>query len=427
MAASRKKLWTIPKHPGIFRAHTKACQGKQKDCRCPYVVIHRHHGKPKKETFPTLAEARRAKGRRDSGDTRPTDRVTLQDYFDGWIKSYAGRTSRGFQETSREEYRRVIESFVLGDDRPPGWYPRMRLVDVDPPLIRDLFVKMRDDERSTSEIKKTRAALSAMFATAKEDGKLAATIGNPVTGVRIPPGPDVDDPDEDVKVMTREELGLILAVFPEGSTRLFFELLAHSGLRISEAVGLNWEHIDLGAKPHIRVREQVYRGKRKKLKTATGKRNVPLSSGMAVKLLAHRATTYTGETAPVFPSPSGRRKADGVPYPISPSNFGRDVLRPAREAIGMDWVTFHSFRHTCASLLFDKGRNIKQVAEWLGHRDPKFTLDTYVDLLDDGVGDADFLDDEITVAGATGGNTGATQGPEKAENVASDEEAKSAA
>jgi integrase len=52
------------------------------------------------------------------------------------------------------------------------------------------------------------------------------------------------------------------------------------------------------------------------------------------------------------------------------------------------WVSFHTFRHTCASLLFDAGRNVKQVAEWLGHADPAFTLRTYVHLMDQGLGDA---------------------------------------
>ena len=35
---------------------------------------------------------------------------------------------------------------------------------------------------------------------------------------------------------------------------------------------------------------------------------------------------------------------------------------------------------------------MKQVAEWLGHADPSFTLRTYVHLMDAGVGDAAFLD-----------------------------------
>ena len=38
------------------------------------------------------------------------------------------------------------------------------------------------------------------------------------------------------------------------------------------------------------------------------------------------------------------------------------------------------------------GRDVKQVSEWLGHADPGFTLRTYVHLMDDGVGSADFLD-----------------------------------
>ena len=49
-------------------------------------------------------------------------------------------------------------------------------------------------------------------------------------------------------------------------------------------------------------------------------------------------------------------------------------------------VSFHTFRHTCASLLFEAGRNVKQVQEWLGHHKPSFTLDTYVHLMDAGVG-----------------------------------------
>jgi integrase len=81
------------------------------------------------------------------------------------------------------------------------------------------------------------------------------------------------------------------------------------------------------------------------------------------------------------------------------------VLKPARVSVGMDWIKFHSFRHTCASLLFDEGRNVKQVQEWLGHATPSFTLETYVHLMDEGIGDASFMDRAV-------GNARATQHPE---------------
>jgi integrase len=78
------------------------------------------------------------------------------------------------------------------------------------------------------------------------------------------------------------------------------------------------------------------------------------------------------------------------------------VLKPAAESVGLvvegndgkatAWPSFHALRHTCASLLFEGGTNVKQVQEWLGHAAPAFTLRTYVHLLDGGLGDADFLD-----------------------------------
>ena len=63
------------------------------------------------------------------------------------------------------------------------------------------------------------------------------------------------------------------------------------------------------------------------------------------------------------------------------------------------WSPLHTFRHTCASLLFAPvehgggGKNAKQVQEWLGNRSPAYTLKEYVHLIDAGVGDAGLLDD----------------------------------
>jgi hypothetical protein len=44
---------------------------------------------------------------------------------------------------------------------------------------------------------------------------------------------------------------------------------------------------------------------------------------------------------------------------------------------------------------FEAGRDVAQVAAWPGHSDPGFTLRTYVHLMDDGVGDAGFLDEAV--------------------------------
>jgi len=114
---------------------------------------------------------------------------------------------------------------------------------------------------------------------------------------------------------------------------------------------------------------------------------------MAQRLRELRRDNYR-EKAPVFPSASGSE--------LHPSNIRSRVLLPATKAAGLGaynekgewrtWISFHTFRHTCASLLFEAGKDVKQTQQWLGHSTPSFTLDTYVHLMDDGLGDADFLD-----------------------------------
>jgi len=38
---------------------------------------------------------------------------------------------------------------------------------------------------------------------------------------------------------------------------------------------------------------------------------------------------------------------------------------------------------------------VRQVADWLGHSDPAFTLRTYLHLMDEGIGDAEFMDHAV--------------------------------
>jgi integrase len=385
MAAKLDKTAT----PGIFRRHAKGCARKGR-CDCAYVIVWRHRGRQHTETHRTFAEAREAKGNRDAGDRRPVARVGFQDYFTGWIHSYAGRTARGFAERSRALYKGHIEQHAL-----PRWRT-WRLADVEPADVRELFAAIADDGVSTSGVKGLRAALSAMFATAVEDRLIRS---NPVQGMRIPAVPP-DPGDDHAKALTRGELALVLAALP-AEWRLFFEFLTHTGLRISEAMGLTWAHLDLGTRPRVLVREQFCEGERRRLKSRHARRDLPLSAGMAERLRARRRDSYRGDAAPVFASAAGTE--------LSRPNLAGRVLKPAAAAVGLTvevdgnnepvpWVSFHTFRHTCASLLFADGKNVKQVQEWLGHADPGFTLRTYVHLLDDGLGDADFLDHAVTVA-----------------------------
>ena len=154
-------------------------------------------------------------------------------------------------------------------------------------------------------------------------------------------------------------------------------LLALTGLRVSELLALQWRHLRLdGSGPAVRVRRAIPRGRVEPPKSRYGRRDVPLDVDLVSELRRHRqASEWPGDEDLVFPSLRGT--------PLNPENLRRDVIRPAREEIGAPWVSFHTFRHTCAAMLFDRGLNVKQVQRWLGHHSASFTLNTYIHLLDE--------------------------------------------
>ena len=272
------------RYPGIYKRGSR------------FVITWEYRGQQRKESFRHMTEASRGKGQPNSpGKSGPgqgsglasTSRVD---------QTYAGRTSRGFSETTRPEYRRPIDAHAL-----PRW-KTWKLSEIEPADARDLFGQMRRDDCSTSQIKKRPRSAAVLFATAVEDGVLRS---NPVLGVRIPAPSNGEAPEEEkAKALTRAELSVLLAALSD-DWRLFFEFLTHTGLRISEAIGLRWEHLDLGENPKLEIREQLYKGKRKRLKSRDGERDLPLSPGMAQKLLAHRRDGYLGSKAPVFASKAG--------------------------------------------------------------------------------------------------------------------------
>jgi integrase len=57
------------------------------------------------------------------------------------------------------------------------------------------------------------------------------------------------------------------------------------------------------------------------------------------------------------------------------------MLKPVFEEIGGSWASFHSFRHTYASLQLAAGVNIVQLSRAKGHHSAAFTLERYTHLI----------------------------------------------
>lgn len=331
-----------------------------------FVVVWRHRGKQHKSFHRTLAEAREAKGQRDAGDRRPSSREAFEDYARGWIDCYGGRTERGISASGLADYRRSIERLAI------PFFGSQRLADIEPADVRQFARHLEGKGLSPASVRKYLQPLRALFAEAVEDGALPV---NPTTGVRVRARRDDAGQGESAKAMTCEELDRLLAATPPRWLPLL-SLLAETGLRISEALGLDWSDFGFGKRPTLRVRRQFYRGEMRQTKTSTGRRELPLSVEAARWVWTNRPKSPEG---PVFATRTGKRLSD---------RNVRRALDAVTGPLGLSWVTPHTFRHTCASRLLSEGRSIRQVSGWLGHTDPAFTLRTYVHLMDDGLGEA---------------------------------------
>ena len=65
---------------------------------------------------------------------------------------------------------------------------------------------------------------------------------------------------------------------------------------------------------------------------------------------------------------------DGTPY--NP-NYISKLFQKATKEFGRPEITLHKLRHSCASMLINKGWDIKKLQYWLGHTDTQTTLNIY--------------------------------------------------
>src|SRR5574344_1269770 len=66
----------------------------------------------------------------------------------------------------------------------------------------------------------------------------------------------------------------------------------------------------------------------------------------------------------------------GDAFPLSPNALS-DHKKALAEKAGVKVIRTHDFRHSCASLLIDRGSNVTLVAKYLGHTKIEETLNTY--------------------------------------------------
>lgn len=166
---------------------------------------------------------------------------------------------------------------------------------------------------------------------------------------------------QQVTFLTPEELSLLFAQpkidsLPGLRDRAILELLFSSGLRVSELVGLNRDHINL------KRREFMVRGK--------GQKDRPIFiSQEAAYWMQQYLNKRTDNSIPLFVRYSGVKKTDtsGDYLRLTARSVQRMVSRYARLAGITKHVSPHTLRHSFATDLLMNGADLRSVQALLGH------------------------------------------------------------
>jgi integrase len=176
--------------------------------------------------------------------------------------------------------------------------------------------------------------------------------------------------------LSEQQLVQLLDTVPH-HYKSFFMVLALTGIRTGEALGLRWEDIDFATRT-LQVERAIYRGKETSPKTEDSVRDRPLCQELYESLVHHRVLAlYKAPQDYVFASSTGR--------PFQPDQL-REALKAALRGIGVKFEMarasgLHLLRHTSASIVYKHTNgDVLMTQQWLGHSSPKETLETYAHL-----------------------------------------------
>lgn len=149
-------------------------------------------------------------------------------------------------------------------------------------------------------------------------------------------------------------------------------LLAMTGMRRGEVMGLRWCDVDL-ERGKAAVRQTVvvnnYKIEMSEPKTARGRRVVALDDHTMIELRSYKDQLKPeSEDELLFHYRTGN--------PRNPIDISKRFIKLSRDA-GLRRIRLHDLRHTHATLALQAGVHPKIVSERLGHSAVSFTLDVY--------------------------------------------------
>lgn len=304
---------------------------------------------------------------KDEVKARPFDA-----YFTNWLDTYAKAHCK---PSTVDRYTRTFRLYLS---------PAFKLKDLGA-ITRDdvkkLVYELIGAGKSRNSVKAVLTPLIEMFNHAVEDGHVPV---NPATRVLKRSHTEEASRKAKADFLTREELATLLQTcqkhFPAYYPLLL--LFARTGLRLGEAIGLQWGDLDFHGR-FIEVQRAFsgpYLTTPKNGKTRRVDMSLHLMETLKTLLVERKAETLRkswGEVPLwVFVSEDGT--------PVNRANFRARIWGRLLEKAGLRHVRIHDLRHTFASLLIQQGESLVYVREQMGHYSIQLTVDTYGHLIPGG-------------------------------------------
>jgi integrase len=356
-----------------------------------YVFVH-YQGKRKAKCIGTRAAAEQVKRTLEAklalGDLSFLNAAqpdTFGKYVEGWKKQYVD-----IKPTTATRYKGLLKLHILPffgskpieaitRDDVKRFFSELALKQVHPKSNKPEKI---DPERKTlaaNSLQNALICLRVIFQSAVEDGLIAQ---NPASKIgRFLPK---DRKKFEAVFLSFDELERFLNSVKTLSPGYYplFLTFARTGIRLGEALALQWGDIQFGqdasdTNRYLWIRRNYTAGRFVTPKSGKSRR-VDMSQRLRVVLLELREqrlldAMLKGESSIledlVFRSSYGA--------PLDPANLNKRVLLPAIEHAGLHRFGIHSLRHTVASLLIHGGANLAYVKEQLGHSTIAVTVDLY--------------------------------------------------
>lgn len=306
---------------------------------------------------------------------RPTDR-TVEQYL---VREWLPAVKASIKPTTFASYQRNITNHVV-----PG-IGHIRLQALTVADLNAWYGWLAESGRRSGDgglSGKTIRYLHTIVRKALSDALSWNFIARNVAAAARPPRVD---PDSGVRrTWTSEQLRQFLTSVQDDRLDAAWTLLATTGMRRGEVLGLHWEDVDVDAgtvRIHRTLVSVEYRLTFSTPKSARSRRLLQLDAKTVAALKRHRAAQLR------------ERLAQGTPHSGSELVFTHEnggPLHPDRlthlfnrhvKTLGMPRIRLHDLRHTYATLALEAGLNPRVVSDRLGHSNVAFTLAVYAHVL----------------------------------------------